>query len=308
MVDAVIVTSNSRDLVLRCLEHLRDPVIERVIVVDNASEDGTQEAVGTRFPDAHVVRIDRHGGLSSAFNRGAELARADSILFLNDDIFAAEGAVGKLAAALAARPDAASAGGRLVDPGEQGATQDRYLPHPFPTLATFFVGLTGLERIWPANPWTGAHLRHRRSDTDTVEVDQPAGACLLVRRTALEAIGGWDEMFWFWYEDVDISRRLAAQGAALYVPAAVFEHVGGGTVLRWSRAEILVRTHHGILHYGYKHFSPLQRTGLALLLIGLSLPAMVLFAVTDRETARVRWGIVKAAVRLLRGKPALTIR
>jgi GT2 family glycosyltransferase len=308
MVDAVIVTSNSRALVLRCLEHLRDPVIEQVIVVDNASEDGTEEAVREAFPDVRVVRIEPHGGLSSAFNRGAELADAEAILFLNDDIFAAEGAVAALAETLRARGDAASAGGRLVDPGEHGATQDRYRPHPFPTLATFVVGLTGLERLWPVNPWTGAHLRHRLNDEDTVPVDQPAGACLLVRRSAFEAIGGWDEGFWFWYEDVDISRRLVQHGAALYVPTAVFEHVGGGTVLRWSRAEILARTHHGILRYGQKHFTPARRTGLALLLIGLSLPAIAVFAFSDRETARVRWRIVKAALRLLRGKSVPRLR
>ena len=134
-------------------------------------------------------------------------------------------------------------------------------------------------------------------------MDQPAGACLIVRRAALEEIGGWDEGFWFWYEDVDISRRLAPHGPALYVPAAAFQHVGGGTVLRWSRAEILARTHHGILRYGQKHFSPLRRAGLALLLIGLSLPAMIVFAFTDRETAKVRWRIVKGALALLRGRP-----
>ena len=298
-VDAVVVTSNSRDLILTCIEHLTDPVLGRIVVVDNASTDGTVEAIRSRFPQVEIIHLEVHHGLSSAFNLGAASTTAPSVLFLNDDVFARPGAITKLAAALAERPDAASAGARLVDPGEGGRTQDRYRPKPFPTVMTFVMTLTPLGRLWPRNPWSGSE---NVNDRDTVEADQPAGACLLVRRDALEAVGGWDEGFWFWYEDVDMSKRLAAVGPALYVAGAAVEHVGGGTVLRWSRAEILARTHHGILRYGRKHFSGPRRVGLGLLLLALSLVAMVVFALTDREAVRVQARIARGALALMGGR------
>ena len=306
MVDAVVVTSNSRELVLRCLEHLRHADVARVVVVDNASGDGTVEAIEAGFPEVETVRFDRHSGLSSAFNAGAARTAAPLILFLNDDIFATEGAVARLAAELDARPDAASAGGRLVDADEVGATQDRYRPRRFPTFLGFFMGLSGLDRLWKTNPWSASHLRDKLNDEDTVEVDQPAGACLLVRREAFEAIGGWDETFSFWYEDVDISRRLSAHGKALYVPSAAFQHVGGGTVLRWDRAQIVARTHWGILRYAEKHFSRLRRIGLALLLAALALPWIVVGTLLPRrygDVARVQRRALRSAMALARGRP-----
>jgi N-acetylglucosaminyl-diphospho-decaprenol L-rhamnosyltransferase len=303
MVDAVVVTSNSRDVVLRCLAHLRDPALERIVLVDNASSDGTVEAVRERFPEVDTVRFDRHSGLSTAFNRGAARTTAPILLFLNDDIFATDGAVSRLEQTLDAHPEAASAGGRLVNADETGATQDRYRPRRFPTLLTFFMTLTGAERLWARNPWSGSQLRNLLNDRDTVAVDQPAGAVLAVRREAFYSSGGWDEGFWFWYEDVDFSRRLAELGVALYVPSAPFQHLGGGTVLRWNRAEILARTHHGILRYASKHFSRTRQTGLGLLLIGLSLPAAIAFGPFDRDVARVRFAIVKGGLALVRGRP-----
>ncbi len=304
VVDVVVVTSNSRDLILKCLQHLTDPELGKIVAVDNASTDGTVDAVREEFPAVETLHLDPHSGLSRAFNLGAARTTAPMVLFLNDDVFAKPGAVSRLVAALAARPDAASAGARLVDPGEHGATQDRYRPRAFPTLMTFVMTLTGLERLWPGNPWSGAQ---RVNDRDTVEADQPAGACLVVRRSAFDAVGGWDEGFWFWFEDVDMSRRLADEGPSLYVAGAAVEHVGGGTVLRWNRAEILARTHHGILLYGYKHFSGLRRIGLGLLLLVLSLVAIVVFAFVDRDVVRVRARIVRGALALIGGKqpPAL---
>jgi N-acetylglucosaminyl-diphospho-decaprenol L-rhamnosyltransferase len=277
-------------------------VLGRVVVVDNASSDGTQAAIESGFPDVETLRFETHTGLSAAFNAGAAKTSAPLVLFLNDDIFARKGAVSILVEALEARPDAVSAGGRLVDPDEVGATQDRYRPRRFPTFLTFFMTLSGADRLWKANPWSGDHLRRRLNDRDTVEVDQPAGACLLVRRDAFDAIGGWDERFWFWYEDVDISRRLAERGKALYVPSASFQHVGGGTVLRWERAQIVARTHQGILRYAEKHFSRPARIGLAALVGLLALPWIALTPIQP-EMGRVQRRALKGALALARGRP-----
>ena len=204
-VDVVIPTFNARELMLRCLQRLDDPAIAQTVVVDDASTDGTSCALSERFPEAHIVVLDRHRGLAHALNRGAEVGTAEFVLFLNNDVFPVDGAIGHLCGALRDHPLAASAGGRLVNPGTE-RTQDAYEPRALPGLLGLAVRLSGIERAWPRNPWTGQHLRRPLDAVATTQTDrQPAGACLLVRREAFERVQGWDEGYWFWYEGCRIS-------------------------------------------------------------------------------------------------------
>lgn len=297
--DIVIVTADTREIVLRCLERLG---ARRSIVVDNASTDGTAAAVRAAWPEVEVVHLAHPVGFAAACNRGADRGESPLIIFLNSDILALDGAIEVLVGELEAHPEAVAAGGRLVDPGTL-ATQHRYGPKPFPTLATFAVRLSGAEQLWPSNPWTAQHLRHPPDERVTSRVDQPAGACLLVRRDVFDALGGFDEGFWFWYEDVDLARRLADCGAVLYVPAAIFEHVGGASFARWGRAQSVRSLAHGIVHYADLHFSRTQRLGLAALLVGLSAPRAVVFRARDPELAAVHRAILRAAGSLARGRP-----
>ena len=301
MIDVVVLTSDARATVLRCLEHLTETRIASIVVVDNASRDGTAEAVQSARPDVRVIRLDEHRGLSYAFNRGAREGAADSILFLNDDVFARPGAIAALAGALEERPDAVSAGGRLTD--EDGTTQDRYRPRPFPTAGALALRLSSLDFLWPDNPWTGSHLRRRLDDTTTVEVDQPAGACLLVRRNAFEEVGGWDERFWFWYEDVDISYRLRDLGVALYVPSAAFHHLGGATVGRWDRPEMHRRTYYGVAHYAELHLSRGGRLLVALALAAVSVPRLGYYAARRHPGADVYRRALGSATALALARP-----
>lgn len=301
MVDIVIVTNNAREMVLDCLAHLRDESIASIVVVDNASEDGTAEALRDHAPQVRVVRLETHHGLSFAFNRGSECGSAPYVLFLNDDMFGEAGAVDRLLAALQAHPRAASAGGRLVDPTTL-VTQDRYRPQAFPTLAAYAMTLTGLDRLWRRNPWT-APRSHRDLDDRgaALEVDQPAGAGLLVRRPVLEQIGGWDEGYWFWFEDVDISRRLADHGPAIWAPDATFRHIGGATVSRWTAAESLRRMLHGMVRYGSLHFPRSQTRALGALLVAMAVPrALVFRALRDREKLAVYRDLTHNGAALMR--------
>jgi N-acetylglucosaminyl-diphospho-decaprenol L-rhamnosyltransferase len=300
MVDVVIVTHNAREMVLECLDHLGDASISSIVVVDNASSDGSEDAVRSHAPQVRFVRLDSHHGLSFAFNRGSEGGSAPYVLFLNDDMFTQPGAIDVLASVLDAHPRAASAGGRLVDPRTL-VTQDAYRPRAFPTLARYALNLSGLDRLWPRNPVT-APRGHRDLDDggEPVEVDQPAGGGLLVRRSLLERIGGWDEGYWFWYEDVDISRRLAEHGSALWVPAAAFRHVGGATVKRWSATESLRRMLHGMVRYGSIHFPRRQTRTLGVLLIVMAVPRAIVFRLLDRERFTVYRDLTSNGAALVR--------
>jgi N-acetylglucosaminyl-diphospho-decaprenol L-rhamnosyltransferase len=258
VIDVVVVTADSREMVLGCLRHLSEPRIAKTVVVDNGSVDGTAQAIAEGFPSVEVLRLEKPEGLASAFNRGAARGSSSLLLFLNDDILAAEGAIARLAESLEGNPDVVAVAGRLIDP-QSGATQLEYQPKRFPTPMTFLSSLAGLHRVWPHNPWTGAHLRRPLDERETVRVDQPSGACLLVRREAFEQIGGWDDGYSFWYEDVDLARRLRSKGAVLYVPAAVFGHVGGYSARRLSRAEVVERSYTGTLRYAEKHLGARRR-------------------------------------------------
>lgn len=285
-VDVVIPTFNARELMSRCLRRLDDPVIAQTVVVDDASTDGTSAALRADFPEVRVVKLARHRGLSYALNRGAEAGEAEFILFLNNDVFPLGDAVGRLHRALTADPLASSAGGRLVDPDTK-RTQDSYQPRALPGLAGLVARLSGLERAWPSNPWTGQHLRRPLDAHVTARTDrQPAGSCLLVRRTTFERVGGWDEGYWFWYEDVDLSRRLSDLGDALYVPTAVFEHVGRASTTGWARHEQHKRLYHGTLRYAEKHLPRWQQVVLGILMVLVTLPRIARHGARSRTEAR----------------------
>jgi GT2 family glycosyltransferase len=112
--DVVVVTWNSREMVLSCLDHLDPALVHRVVVVDNASSDGTAEAVRELHPEAEILRLDREEGLALAYNRGAKYGSARLILFLNDDVLASERSLRALVNALDSHQTAVAAAGRLV--------------------------------------------------------------------------------------------------------------------------------------------------------------------------------------------------
>lgn len=306
LIDAVFLTSDSREQALECVAHLREPEIASVVVVDNASTDGTAKAVLATYPDVTVLTLEPSSGLASALNRGAEHGDAPFVLYLNDDVFAAPGSIRLLLTTLQGCGDAVAASGRLAE--HDLTTQDRYRPREFPSPATVVARLLGLERLWPRNPWTGGHLRSVLDDCTTVAVDQPAGACLLVRRSVVELVGGWDERYWFWYEDVDFARRLSAHGSRLYVPTAPFRHVGGSTARRLSRAEGHRRNFHGVLVYAGTHFSAPGRALVGATLAAIGVARALLSVRSDRGAARTYVQTARAAVALAASRPVIGLR
>lgn len=279
-VDVVIVTFDTREITLDCVARIADPSA-RVIVVDNGSTDGTAEAFAQR--GVAVVRFEQGVGFAQACNAGAAAGDSPLALFLNSDVLARPGALQVLLVELERRADAVAAGGRLVDPGTDD-TQPAYAPQRYPGLGTLVARVTGLERLGGDGLDPGL-----LAERGTIDCDQPAGACLLVRREVFEAIGGFDERFWFWYEDVDLARRLSERGALLHVGGAVFEHLGGGTFAAWGRARGLRSRLLGIVHYADVHLPRGERAvlGAALALSG-ALRAAV-FALLRRRELAAAW-------------------
>jgi N-acetylglucosaminyl-diphospho-decaprenol L-rhamnosyltransferase len=256
----LIVNWNARDLLLRCLASLA-PLLHRVIVVDNASEDGSAEAVAREFPRVTLVRSASNLGFAGGVNRARREAgdAVEYLLLLNPDTVASSDAIDMLLAAFADNHAIAAVGGRLLYP--DGSPQTGFNIRRFPTLGSFAMDLLLIDQVWPDNPSTRWYLARdldRSSRTPPMDIDQPAAACLMVRAEAFDAIGGMDERFHpAWFEDVDFCRRLRARGLRIrFEPRATFFHQGGVAMrtlglgrfssIWYANMERYVRRHHGV--------------------------------------------------------------
>lgn len=222
-IDVVIPTCGGWPLTESCLRHLRAQTApHRVIVVDNASPDGTPEKVAAGFPDVTVVVLERNLGFAGACNRGVAAGQAEVVVLLNNDVDCEPDFLARLAGALEAAPAAASAAPLLLSSGRTvidsvGLCADSTLAG-FPRLQ----GRPAVEA--------------RRASPRLVG---PTGAAGAYRRGALEASGGLDERIFFYQEDLDLALRLRAAGHdAVSAPEAMAVHVGSATAGRrsaWQR-------------------------------------------------------------------------
>jgi N-acetylglucosaminyl-diphospho-decaprenol L-rhamnosyltransferase len=249
-IGAVIVTYNSEGEIGSCLDSAMSRV-ESAIVVDNASSDGTLAEVRSR-PSAVLVANPVNRGFAAAVNQAIQALDTPYILLLNPDAVLQTG-VEELAAACA-EPGVGAAAGRLTD--SQGRPQTGFSVRRFPTpLALSFEAL-GLNRIWPGNP---VNRRYRCLDLNLeipADVEQPAGAFLMIRRQAWQAVGGFDEGFYpIWFEDVDFLKRVRSAGFRVrYTPGAVAGHFGGHSIagMPWESREAC--WYGSLIRYSFKHF------------------------------------------------------
>jgi N-acetylglucosaminyl-diphospho-decaprenol L-rhamnosyltransferase len=302
----IIVTFNSAGSIEPCLRAFRrqdDRQQWERIVVDNASRDQTVAAVQSADPDARLIQNPRNFGFAAAANRGVQAAAAASeiLLLLNPDAVARPAALRELARALQS-DDVVAAGGLLLRADSQ---PDRgFVVRRFPTVASMAAEILLLNRLWPRNP---LNRRYRCLDLDYAQaqdVDQPAGACLAVKRRAFESIGGFDESFFpVWFEDVDFCRRLRAQGRIVYCPGAIFAHTGGHSVNKLPLADRQLFWYRNLLRYFRKHDTPsavaVLRACIALGMALRSLAALVGFSPRDsgvREALRAYGGVISECV------------
>ena len=248
---ATIVTYNSGEAITACLQALAGQECE-VIVVDNASSDDTLQRI--EGSSVRLVANETNRGFAAAANQAASLATGDVLLFLNPDAIAEAGAVAALLHCLHST-GADAVGGALLD--AQGQPARGFAFRRLPTLWALIFEATLVNQLWPGNP---VNRRYRCVDADysrPQEVEQPAGACLALRRTAWDKLGGFDERFFpVWYEDVDLCKRLLDGGLRIiYCPEARFYHEGAHSVGRMSFRDKQLFWYGNMLRYAGKHFS-----------------------------------------------------
>ena len=225
MLSIIIVNWNVRDLLRECLRSLdagRGALALEVIVVDSASADGSVEMVGAEFPWVRLIACDENVGFPRGNNLGLAEARGDYLLLLNPDTVVLGDALTVMRAYLAAHPAAGAVGPQLLN--SDGTVQSSR--RRFPTLATGFFESTWLQGLAP-----GVLRRYYAldlPDDTTAEVDWLVGACIMVPRAVYERIGGLDEGYYMYSEELDWCRRIVAAGRhVVYHPAArVIHHVG----------------------------------------------------------------------------------
>jgi len=224
-----IVSYRTPDLLWRCLSELegqRQELELQVIVVDNASDDGSVELVEHEFPRVRVLRNRTNVGFGAAHNQALRQADARYFLVLNSDAAPGRGALPTLVAYLDANPGVAVVGPKLRYP--DGTVQPSR--RRFPTVPTFFFESTQLQRVWPDNAILRRYYVADRDDDTEQDVDWLVGACLCVRARAAAEVGLFDERFFMYSEEIDWCRRFRQAGwRVVYLPFAEVMHQEGAS-------------------------------------------------------------------------------
>lgn len=305
-VDIIIVNWNAGPLLRECLKSIADAsqpdLVPRTVVVDNASTDKSLQSLDDVQLPHTIVRNERNRGFAAACNQGAKDSTANYLLFLNPDTRLSTGALAGPVAFMdrSEHGHIGILGIQLVD------GNGRVLPTcaRFPTPTRFFYAMLGLDRFLPRvfPPHFMVEWDHR----DSREVDQVMGAFFLVRRSLFEALGGFDERFFVYFEEVDLSVRARAVGwRTFYLSDFQAYHRGGGATERIRPMRLFYLLRSRIL-YGYKHFNRWTATLLTLSTLFLEPVSRLLQAVV-RRSPTLFWDTVKGYALLWRAMPSALV-
>lgn len=262
--DVVIVNWNAGGQLAECLASIgaalaRDYELQRIVVVDNASSDGSAEALHFPTLPLTVLRNADNRGFAAGCNQGAAGSRADYLLFLNPDTRVYADTFDASIAFMESVKDRGvgiSTVQLLDDQGNVARCCSR-----FPTTATFVAKMLALNQVLPRR--FPDHFYSDWDHRDTREVDQVMGAYLLIRRAVFESLGGFDERFFVYFEDVDLSLRVRQAGwTSWHFAGAQAYHRGRGTTQQ-VRARRLMYSLRSRLLYACKHFDRVSAASLA---------------------------------------------
>ena len=265
-VSIVIVSFNTRDTLRECMLSVYREVRSlrvRVIVVDNASADGSAAMIEQEFPEVVLIRSENNLGFGPANNLGFRSALGRYIVLLNSDAFLTEHSLELSVAHMDANPRAGLGGGRLV--GRDGSWQPS--ARMFPTVLGDLIVLSGLAARFPRSRFFGHADRTWANPMEAGEVDWVPGAYSIIRAEALTDVGSFDPRFFLYYEEVDLCMRIKQKGYSIwYWPDVAVVHIGGESSrqissLEMSRtgAQLVLWRMRSMLLYYRKHYGPVAR-------------------------------------------------
>lgn len=221
----VIVSWNVRDLLRRCLDSIYRSGSARleVIVVDNASQDASIEMLREDFPQVSLMINTDNRGFPAANNQGLATARGRLLMTLNPDTEVLDDALAQMISAMDKHRDVGALGPQLLNSDRSVQSSRRR----FPTFATALFESTWMQGVAPRRVLSRYYMEDV-SDQVEHEVDWLIGACIVIRREVLESIGGFDEDFFMYSEELDWCRRIKSAGwKIVYLPQARIVHHGG---------------------------------------------------------------------------------
>lgn len=252
-VSIVIVTYNARDYACRCIQSIFEHTQEleyEVIVVDNVSQDGTPDTVAAEFPAVRLICQQLNVGFAAGVNRGVSESRGEAVVILNPDTLLLDNALLPMWRHLKENPEIGVLGPKLLD--EDGSVQ--LSCRRFPGFASgLFNRYSLLTRLFPGNRFSAEYLMSDWDHSQAREVDWVSGACWMVPRRAFDCIGGLDEGYFMYIEDVDFCQRAHRAGwKVVYFPqASLVHHIGRSTGSLANR--MIIERHRSIWHY-YKRY------------------------------------------------------
>ena len=270
---AVIVNYNAGELLTDCVASVLAETThgaERIVVVDNDSSDTSIADVRAKFPEVLVIETGANLGYARAANRGIAATTTPLVAVLNPDLTIRAGTGVAMCAPFAADDRLAAVGPKILDPDGTVYPSARRQPG----LATA-IGHACFARIAPNNRWT---RRYRAEDLDPDEarsVDWVSGAAVWLRRSALDGVGGWDEGYFMYVEDVDLCWRLRAAGNSIrFEPEGVVTHVQGATTAR-RPYRMIIEHHRSWFRFTSRRWTGARRLLLPLVAIFLTMRAAV---------------------------------
>jgi N-acetylglucosaminyl-diphospho-decaprenol L-rhamnosyltransferase len=282
---AVVVNYEAGPLLLACVESLLADTSAgppEVVVVDNGSRDDSVAAVRRAHPAIRVVEPGGNVGYAAAANRGTALTTAPVVAVCNADLEVQAGTAAAVLARFAAEPDLAAVGPALRNPDGSRYPSARTHPSLFDAAGHALVG-----RVRPRNRFT---RRYRQLDVDWTrarDVDWASGAMLFLRRAAVDSVGGWDERYFMYVEDLDLCWRLGHMGWRIsYEPGGEVLHVQGASTAR-RPYRMIVEHHRSVYRFANRRWRGVHR--------------LLLFPAAVFLTGRV---VVEMAAQALRARPA----
>ena len=272
-VPAVVVNYNAGEHLLNCVASLRAEGIDDVVVVDNGSADGSVERLRTVDPAVRVVRPDRNRGFGAGANVGARHVQGQFVLVCNPDVVLHPGCLAALVDAATADAELAVVGPKILDADGVRYPSARSFPSLPEAFGHAFVGLFS-----EANRWTRRYKLPEPSGRRREPVDWVSGACLLCRLDAFSSVGGFDERYFMYVEDVDLCWRLRRAGwRAGYEPQAVVTHVQGVSTSRHPY-RMVVAHHRSMWRFAARSTSGVRRGALPVVALGIAVRLVLVCA------------------------------
>lgn len=257
LIDAsiIIVNYNTRQLTLDCLASVyasQSSYQYELIVIDNASHDCSVEAIREAYPDVQLIANQNNTGFAVANNQGMEIAKGRYVLLLNSDTVVQPDTLHTMIYFMDRHPEMGASGCKVILPD---GSLDKACKRGFPTPSASFYYAFGISRLFPDRPKFNQYQLGHLSPDDEYPVDCLVGAFMLVRRETIEQVGGLDETFFMYGEDIDWCYRIKEAGWGIfYYPRTYIVHYKGGSARR-KPLKITYEFHRAMWVFHRKHYA-----------------------------------------------------